>query len=167
MKFRLKASGPADTAHATVSVTNSGDESFTLRELDAGGDPIDGTDVALGPEENHAWTLSPGDGRNGVLKISGPDPTGVSRRWHSGIFVRWHFFRQPADHEPVLLHRIVRCLCRRLDIRGPGQQTSLTVTAVTDNLGNTYSATNAGSDNGNITGRAFYSRVTVPGTLTS
>lgn len=47
------------------------------------------------------------------------------------------------------------------------QQTTLTVTAVTDNLGNTYSATNAGTDGGNVTGRAFFSRVTVAGTLTS
>lgn len=47
------------------------------------------------------------------------------------------------------------------------EQTSLTVTAVSDNLGNTYSALNAGTDAGAATGRAFYSRVTVAGTLTS
>ncbi len=48
-----------------------------------------------------------------------------------------------------------------------GEQTSVTVTAVTDNLGNTYTATQVGTDAGTSTGRAFYSRVTVPGTLTS
>jgi hypothetical protein len=47
------------------------------------------------------------------------------------------------------------------------QQTALTVTACSDNLGNTYTATNAGTDSGNATGRAFYSRVTVPGSLSS
>src|SRR5215207_2961708 len=47
------------------------------------------------------------------------------------------------------------------------QQTALTVTGVTDNLGNTYTATNAGTDNGNATGRCFYSRVTTAGTLTT
>jgi hypothetical protein len=47
------------------------------------------------------------------------------------------------------------------------QQTALTVTAVSDNLGNTYTAQNAGTDAGNITGRMFYSRVTNAGTLTS
>jgi len=48
-----------------------------------------------------------------------------------------------------------------------GEQIALTVTAVTDNLGNTYVAVNAGTDGGSITGRAFYSRVTVAGTITS
>src|SRR5687767_1058080 len=47
------------------------------------------------------------------------------------------------------------------------QQTALTVTAVTDNLGNTYTATNAGNDAGAVTARAFYSRVTVGGSLTT
>lgn len=48
-----------------------------------------------------------------------------------------------------------------------GQQINLTATTVTDNLGNTYTATNAGTDNGNSTGRAYYSLVTVGGTLTT
>jgi len=48
-----------------------------------------------------------------------------------------------------------------------GQQTTLTATGVTDNLGNTYSAVNAGTDIGTVTQRCFYSRVTVPGTLTT
>lgn len=47
------------------------------------------------------------------------------------------------------------------------QQTNLTVTGVTDNLGNTYTAQNAGTDAGAVTGRAFYSIVTTGGTLTS
>lgn len=47
------------------------------------------------------------------------------------------------------------------------QQTNLTVTGVTDNLGNTYTAQNAGTDAGNVTGRLFYSIVTNAGTLTS
>src|SRR5688572_1928328 len=46
------------------------------------------------------------------------------------------------------------------------QQTALTATACADNLGNTYTATNAGVDSGTSTGRAFYSRVTVAGTIT-
>lgn len=46
------------------------------------------------------------------------------------------------------------------------EQTALTVTAVTDNLGNTYTAQNAGLDAGTVSGRAFYSRVTAGGTLT-
>ena len=48
-----------------------------------------------------------------------------------------------------------------------GQQTNLTATTASDNLGNTYTATNAGTDAGAATGRAYYSRVTVAGTLTS
>ena len=48
------------------------------------------------------------------------------------------------------------------------QQTALTVTAVTDNLGNTYTAQNAGTlVSTTISGRMFYSRVTVAGTLTT
>lgn len=47
------------------------------------------------------------------------------------------------------------------------EQTSLTVSAVTDNLGNVYTAQNAGTDAGTSTGRMFYSRVSKPGTLTS
>ena len=47
------------------------------------------------------------------------------------------------------------------------QETNNTVTAMTDNLGNTYTACNAGSDVGAITGRAYYTIVTVPGLLTS
>lgn len=51
---------------------------------------------------------------------------------------------------------------------GLGQQTALTAAGtVTDNLGNTYQYTNAGTDAGNATGRAFWSRVTVAGTLTT
>ncbi len=48
-----------------------------------------------------------------------------------------------------------------------GEQTSVTATTVTDNLGNGYSATNAGTVAGTSTGRAYYSRVTVAGTLTT
>lgn len=48
-----------------------------------------------------------------------------------------------------------------------GEVLSLTVTAVTDNLGNTYSPVTAGRDSGAVTARAFYSRVTVAGTITS
>lgn len=47
------------------------------------------------------------------------------------------------------------------------QQTSLTVTGVTDNLSNSYSAQNAGTDAGNVTGRCFYSIATNAGTLTT
>lgn len=47
------------------------------------------------------------------------------------------------------------------------QQTNLTATTpVTDNLGNTYAAINAGTDAGTVTIRSYYSRVTVAGTLT-
>lgn len=46
------------------------------------------------------------------------------------------------------------------------QQTNLTASGASDNLGNTYSFTNAGTDSGASTGRAFYSRVTVAGNLT-
>lgn len=42
-----------------------------------------------------------------------------------------------------------------------------TTTACADNLGNTYTAQNAGTLATNAAGRAFYSRVTVAGTLTS
>lgn len=49
-----------------------------------------------------------------------------------------------------------------------GEQTSMTTTAVADNLGNSYtSLDNSVNDAGTSTGRAFYSIVTVPGTLTS
>ena len=47
------------------------------------------------------------------------------------------------------------------------QQTALTASGVIDDLGNTYTAANAGSDGGTITGRFFYSRVTVAGTITA
>src|SRR5258708_6900151 len=48
------------------------------------------------------------------------------------------------------------------------EQSALTATAVTDNLGNTYTAQNAGtwSGAGGTSGRMFYSRVSVAGTLT-
>lgn len=48
-----------------------------------------------------------------------------------------------------------------------GEQTALTATGVTDNLGNTYTALNAGTDAGSVTGRAFVARVTSPGNLSS
>lgn len=48
-----------------------------------------------------------------------------------------------------------------------GQQSNLTVTGITDNLGNTYSAVSAGTDPGSPTARAFYSVVTSAGTLTT
>src|SRR5262245_7228897 len=47
------------------------------------------------------------------------------------------------------------------------EQTSLTATAVSDNLGHTYTAANAGVDAGTVTGRPFYARMTANGTLTS
>lgn len=46
------------------------------------------------------------------------------------------------------------------------EQISNTVTAASDNLGNSYSAVSAGTDAGNVCARTFYSRVTVAGTLT-
>lgn len=46
------------------------------------------------------------------------------------------------------------------------QQTALTASGASDNLGNTYVATNAGTDNGATTGRSFYSRITVAGNIT-
>lgn len=46
------------------------------------------------------------------------------------------------------------------------QQTNLTASSVTDNLGNTYNAVNAGTDGGTVTARSFYSHVTNAGTLT-
>lgn len=45
------------------------------------------------------------------------------------------------------------------------EQTSVTVTGAFDNLGNTYTALQAGTDAGNSTGRAFYSRVSAAGNL--
>lgn len=46
------------------------------------------------------------------------------------------------------------------------QQTNLTASSCTDNLGNTYSAVNAGTDAGTVSIRSFYARVTIGGTLT-
>jgi uncharacterized protein YsxB (DUF464 family) len=46
------------------------------------------------------------------------------------------------------------------------QQTALTATTVTDNLGNTYTAINAGTDAGTATLRCYRAPVTVAGTLT-
>jgi hypothetical protein len=46
------------------------------------------------------------------------------------------------------------------------EQATLTSTGATDNLGNTYTPVNAGSDAGAATSRAYYSRVTNAGTLT-
>ncbi len=48
-----------------------------------------------------------------------------------------------------------------------GEQTALTATGVTDTLGNTYSAVNAGTDAGAVSGRAFYTVVTNDGTNTN
>lgn len=48
------------------------------------------------------------------------------------------------------------------------QVSNLTVTAVTDNLGNTYtSEADLGIDAGTVTSKLFYARVTVAGTITS
>jgi hypothetical protein len=47
------------------------------------------------------------------------------------------------------------------------QQTTNTFTGGSDNLGNTYTAQNAGTISGNTGGRFFYSVVTVAGTLTT
>lgn len=47
------------------------------------------------------------------------------------------------------------------------ERSTLSGTTVTDNLGNTYTAQNAGSDAGNSAGRAWFSLVTVAGTLTA
>jgi hypothetical protein len=48
-----------------------------------------------------------------------------------------------------------------------GEQTALTVTAVTDNLGNSYTAQNAGTDAGTVSGRMFRAIAAARGTLTS
>lgn len=45
------------------------------------------------------------------------------------------------------------------------QQTTLSSTGCTDNLGNSYVALITGTVNGSISGRAFYTRVTTAGTL--
>ena len=48
-----------------------------------------------------------------------------------------------------------------------GEQIAVTATAVTDNLGNSYASTQTGTDAGTATGIAFFSRVTVAGTITA
>lgn len=48
-----------------------------------------------------------------------------------------------------------------------GEQTSPTTTTCSDNLGNTYAALSAATDAGTSTAHAYYSRVTVAGTLTT
>jgi hypothetical protein len=48
-----------------------------------------------------------------------------------------------------------------------GEQTAPTTTTASDNLGNTYTATAAATDAGTSTGHAYWSRVTVAGTLTA
>lgn len=49
-----------------------------------------------------------------------------------------------------------------------GQQTNLTATTtITDNLGNSYSYQNTGTDPGSPTARPFWGRITVAGTLTT
>ena len=45
------------------------------------------------------------------------------------------------------------------------EQAAMTVSACTDNLGNTYTALGAGADAGTVTGRGFYTRVTVAGSI--
>jgi hypothetical protein len=47
------------------------------------------------------------------------------------------------------------------------QQTALTVGTMTDDLGHTYTATNAGTDAGAVSGRSYYLYVTTAGTLTT
>lgn len=48
------------------------------------------------------------------------------------------------------------------------QQTNLTATdTITDNLGNTYTYVNAGTDAGTVSIRSFWSRVTIAGVLTT
>lgn len=48
-----------------------------------------------------------------------------------------------------------------------GEQTAPTTTTVSDNLGNTYAATQVATDAGTSTGHAYWARVTVAGTLTT
>ncbi len=48
-----------------------------------------------------------------------------------------------------------------------GEQTAPTMTAVNDNLGNTYTALQVATDAGTSTARAFYTRVTIAGTITA
>jgi|SRR5829696_1365746 len=47
------------------------------------------------------------------------------------------------------------------------ERVSLTAGTVTDNLGHTYTAQNAGTDGGNATGKAYWKIATAAGTLTS
>lgn len=47
------------------------------------------------------------------------------------------------------------------------ERTNNTVTGITDSMGNSYTATNIGTDAGTITGRAFYSRATSTSVLTA
>lgn len=61
----------------------------------------------------------------------------------------------------------VNVVAKDLVVAVIGEQTTLTTSGVSDNLGNTYTAVNAGADAGAITGRAFYSRVSVAGNLTT
>lgn len=60
---------------------------------------------------------------------------------------------------PVVAGDLIVCIL--------AQQTSLTVTGASDNLGNTYTDQNAGTDAGTTTGRLFYTRVSIAGTLSS
>lgn len=48
-----------------------------------------------------------------------------------------------------------------------GEQTAPTTTTVSDNLGNVYTATQVATDGGTSTGHAYWSVVTVPGTISA
>ena len=67
---------------------------------------------------------------------------------------------------PTVATGSVVCVTGDLVFVVMGQQTALTAASVTDNLGNTYSAVNAGNLS-TVSARCFYSRVTAPGTLTA
>lgn len=68
-EFRQKTRGSPDDVRAEVIVTNMGDAAFTMHEISGDVDIIEGTGVDIVPGANHVYSLVPGDGRDGVLKI--------------------------------------------------------------------------------------------------
>ncbi len=149
-----------ETGTAAVLANGSYEEdefAFVIRSADVSvGDTIDLRMYDAGPTAFTTYTVTP--------RITVSTPSYAFGDKLGAFSVNAASITNPFD--AALVEGTGAVSVGDLVIAVAAEQTSKTATAVTDNLGNTYAPITAGTDSGTATGRAFYSCVTVAGTIT-
>ena len=121
MKFRLKASGPADTAHATVSMTNPATRASPCASSTPAAIPSTAPTCSRprGEPRLDAFSRRRQERRAEDQRRLIPARKRRSRMAFGDLRSGGTFTGSGSITNPFSMHRVVRCLGRRLDLCRP------------------------------------------------